>query len=82
MADIVVGLLPSLWPEEAGLTKMAVDTYGVVLAVLADSASFHVTVDVHGSPGEGNLLVVDALVRVAVAVASYQTGDGVDVNNH
>lgn len=71
MANVIVGLDAPLWPEEARLTKMAVDTHGVMLTVLADSAAFHVTVDVHGSPREGDLLIVDALVGMAVTVATF-----------
>ena len=59
----------SLRPEITELASLAVDAGGEVLALLADSAAFHVAVDVQRLLLGVNILVVVALVRVAVAVA-------------
>jgi len=58
---------------ESVTALFTVDTGRVVLTVDADSAAGHDAVYVHARLVGGNLLIVDALVRVTVTLASCQT---------
>lgn len=51
-----------------GLAVVAVDTLGIVLAVLTDTATLVVAVDVEGKVLLVDFRLVDALVRVTEAV--------------
>lgn len=69
LADVAIAPHFAVRPVERALALVAVDALGVVLAVLADAAALVVTVDVQREALLVDLLRVDALVRVAVAVA-------------
>ena len=60
--------------EESVSTLVAVDPLGVVATVLANTASLVIPVDVHRQAVDVNFRVVDALVRVSVAVARFFAG--------
>lgn len=57
-----------LWSVEFGLAVVAVDTLGVVLAVLADTTALVVSVNVEGKMFVVDFLDVIALVRVTKTV--------------
>lgn len=68
-----VGLIPvlSMWSVELVLALVTVDTFRVVLAVFANTASFVVSMDIERKPFGVNLLGVLALTGMSVAVARF-----------
>lgn len=61
----------SVWAEERILTFVAINTLGVVLAVLADTTSFVVTVDIQREVFLVDVFGVDTLSRMTVTVAWF-----------
>lgn len=68
-----IGFIPmlSVWSIECVLTFVAVDTFSMVLAVLADATSLVVAVYIQREVLLVNVFGVDTLSRMAVAVARF-----------